>query len=58
MSERLWEVRLELIYYLKVGGGDADHASENAREFLLDEISDPSQRGDWIRIIETEVREI
>jgi hypothetical protein len=53
-----WEVRLELIYYTMVEETAHDYANEKAKEFLLDELSDPKQKGDWMRLIEAEAREI
>lgn len=51
-----YDVRFELVYYVKWEGADADHAKEGAIEFFLDELATTSNREEWRELLEVEVR--
>jgi hypothetical protein len=53
-----YDVRFELVYFVKWEGVDADHAKEGAIEYFLDELATTRNREEWRELLEVEVRKI
>jgi len=53
-----YEVRFEMVYFVKWEGADPDHAKEGAIEYFLDELATTRNREEWRELLEIEVRPI
>jgi len=53
-----YDIRFELVYFVKWEGVDAAHAKEGAIEYFLDELATTRNREEWRELLEVEVRKL